>query len=382
VATLSRELVAFARRRQLPFFCAYGGTRTEMVRQEPVAMLELERCFAAFPLDHDLYCDPFLSRHKDRVIAQLAPFQADLVHITGPGDVGILGFWVAHSLRIPLVASWHTNLHEYAARRLEKLLAFLPETWRNSIAGKAEHEALDALVWFYRRARFLMAPNQVSVCRLAERTGKPAFLMPHGVDTQAFSPQWRRRQTQPFCLGYVGRLTAEKNVRSFARIEESLLASGQSNFRIILIGDGGEKEWLRRNLRFAELPGILRGAALAEAYANMDVFVFPSRTDTYGLVLLEAMASGVPAVVAPETGACVGIRNGISGFCASDAAAMADSVLLLMNDPSLQRQMGRAAREFACSKSWDGVFEQVYRTYETGLSQAGLVAAQALPRLQ
>jgi phosphatidylinositol alpha 1,6-mannosyltransferase len=151
--------------------------------------VEIKRGPAAFPLDHDLSCDPFLSRYKNWVTAQVRPFQPDLVHITGPGDIGILGLWVAHTLRVPLVASWHTNLHEYAGRRLNKLLRDLPDAWRERVSATAEEQSLRACLRFYGLARFLLAPNEAMVHLLHERTGKPAFLMAHGVDTETFSPQ-------------------------------------------------------------------------------------------------------------------------------------------------------------------------------------------------
>jgi phosphatidylinositol alpha 1,6-mannosyltransferase len=97
-------------------------------------------------------------------------------------------------------------------------------------------------------------------------------------------------------MGYVGRLSREKSVRLSAELEQRLLASGQRDFRVVLIGEGNENGWLTSHLQSFELPGILRGEALAESFANLDVFVFPSRTDTFGLVLLEAMASGVPVL--------------------------------------------------------------------------------------
>src|SRR5712692_5812012 len=105
----------------------------------------------------------------------------------------------------------------------------------------------------------------------------------------------------------------------------------------------------------------------------MDVFVFPSRTDTFGLVLLEAMASGVPVVVSPETGVRMELQHGITGFLAQDIDSFAQSVLHLMEDESSRREMSRAARLFACSKSWSGVFGHVYQTYEAGLEECGLV---------
>jgi glycosyltransferase involved in cell wall biosynthesis len=371
VATLSRQFAAFAGRRQLPFLCVHSGPRTQVASQSSFKELEIKRGPAAFPLDHDLSCDPFLSRHKNWVTAQVRPFRPHLVHITGPGDIGIMGLWVAHTLRVPLVASWHTNLHEYAGRRLNKLLAILPDTWRERASATAEQWSLRACLRFYGLARFLLAPNQAMVHLLHERTGKPAFPMAHGVDTETYSPQRRRRRDAVFSIGYVGRLTPEKNVRLFAALERSLLAQGQRNFRFTLIGEGNERDWLRKRIEFGETPGILRGEALAEAFANMDVFVFPSRTDTFGLVLLEAMASGVPVVVSPETGARVGVRHGVTGFHAPDLHSVAEGVLQLMNNEPLRQRMGAAARMFTCARGWDGVFEQLYRTYEWGLEASG-----------
>ena len=371
VATLSREFAAFAQSRQLPFFCVHGGAETRATHQESFSALELKRGLASFPLDHNLFYDPLLSRFKSQVTAQLRSFRADLVHITGPGDVGILGFWVAHSLRIPLVASWHTNLHQYAARRLDKLLSFVPDAWRQRVSNTAEEQSLRACVSFYGLARFLLAPNETMVHLLGERTRRPAFLMAHGVDAELYSPGRRSLRTGSFCIGYVGRLTPEKNVRFLVELEQDLLAKGQGNFRFLVVGEGSEKEWLRKNLRFGEFPGTLHGDALAESFANMDAFVFPSRTDTFGLVLLEALASGVPVVVSPETGIRVGVRHGVTGLHAGDSNSFTQSVLHLMKSETVRRKMGADAREFAQSRTWCTVFQQLYQTYETGLEETG-----------
>jgi phosphatidylinositol alpha 1,6-mannosyltransferase len=323
-------------------------------------------------VDYELRCDPLLSRYKNQVTAQLRQFRAELVHITGPGDFGILGFWAAHSLGIPLVASWHTNLHEYAGRRLDKLFSGLPAAWRKRMVRTGEDLSLDALMGFYRLPRFILVPNEAMIRLLRDRTHKPVYFLPHGVDTSIYSPTRRSRRDNSFSIGYVGRLTPEKNVRLFAELEHRLRAAGQRDFRLVLIGEGSEKEWLKSHLQSAELPGILRGEVLAEAFANMDVFVFPSRTDTFGLVLLEAMASGVPVVVSPEAGVRVEVQHGSTGFVAPDIGCLTESVLRLMESQALRREMGGAARRFARSKDWSGVFEQVYHTYGTGLEECGL----------
>ena len=362
VATLTREFAAFAERQHLPFLCVHSGERTSVAQQGSLTTIELKRSLASFSLDYELRCDLLLSRYKNWVTEQLRSFRADVVHITGPGDFGVLGFWAAHSLGIPLVASWHTNLHEYAGRRIAKLCSRLPANWQTTIARKGEDASLDALTRFYRLPRFLMAPNTTMVDLLQERTGKPAYFMRHGVDTNAFCPSARKPRREAFCIGYVGRLTAEKNVRMFVELEQNLRAAGKNNFRLLLIGDGSERDWLRNNLRLAVLPGILRGAELAGAFASMDAFVFPSQTDTFGLVLLEAMACGVPVIVSPETGARVGVKHRVTGFLSRDVRAAAQDILELAENEALRSQMSEEARRFACAQSWAGVFEQVYGT--------------------
>jgi glycosyltransferase involved in cell wall biosynthesis len=304
------------------------------------------------------------------VTEALRAFAPDLVHITGPGDVGILGFWAAHSLGVPLVASWHTNLHEYAGRRLEKLLAAFPETWRRRAAQTGEDLCLDALLRFYRLPRFSLAPNQTMIDVLRARTGKPAYFMPHGVNLGAFSPDRRTAHGHPFSIGYVGRMTPEKNVRLFVELERRLLAAGRRDFRFVLIGEGSEREWLKNHLQHGHLPGILRGEALASAFADMDAFLFPSHTDTFGLVLLEAMASAVPVLVSPETGARVDVQDGVNGFLANSIEDFERGVTRLMDDASLRARMSASAREFACGRGWSSVFEQVYETYMAGLAQS------------
>jgi glycosyltransferase involved in cell wall biosynthesis len=371
VATLSREFVAFARRKGIPFLNVHSGPTTRTLREGAVTTLELKRGFASFRLDHDLFCDPLLTRYKNRVLAEMRAFQPDLVQITGPGDIGILGVWIAHLLKVPCVASWHTNLHEYAGRRLETFFSFLPDVWREKLSRTAEKQSLRACMWFYHYGRFTFAPNQGMVNLLASRTGRPSFLMAHGVDTALFSPLRRTRDGGPFNVGYVGRLTPEKNVRMLAELEHALAGAGAGDFRMVMVGEGSEREWLRRHIKRAEFPGVLRGPALANAFADMDAFVFPSKTDTFGLVLLEAMSSGVPVVVSPETGARVGIAHGVNGFKIDTVGEAAQSVMWLMQNPTRQHEMSRAARDFACARAWDGVFSDVYRTYLTGLERVG-----------
>ena len=121
VAHTSRHFEAFARRRNLPFLCVRAGNRPQaLVEDGNVWTLELPRSFLSFPLEKDLRFDPAFLRHVPLIGDVLERFQPDLIHITGPSEVGLLGAALAHHLNLPLAASWHTNVHEYAAtaRRL------------------------------------------------------------------------------------------------------------------------------------------------------------------------------------------------------------------------------------------------------------------------
>src|ERR1700689_5164644 len=357
VAHTSRHFEAFAQRRDLPFFCLHPGTRGSAIREQhqgELTTLDIPRGSAiSFRLEKDLTFDPAFLRHKSFIHRCLAEFRPDIIHITGPSEPGILGAWLARNLKVPLVASWHTNLHEYAAQRSGWFLRMLPRSTQPAAEKKIEDASLFACARFYRMAEVLFAPN-IDLCRLLERsTGRHCSLMPRGVDTTAFSPEHRARGEigEAFVLGFCGRLSIEKNVFLLARIRTELMESGISNFRFLIIGHGKEEGWLRQHLPNAEFTGVLRGLELARAYANMDLFVFPSHTDTFGNVVLEALASGVPAIVTPDGGPRYIVKDGETGSIATDDGFSA-AVAKLILDPELHARMRLAARSYALSASW------------------------------
>jgi phosphatidylinositol alpha 1,6-mannosyltransferase len=374
VAHTSRHFEAFARRRDLPFFCLHPGKRESRISEEhqgELTTLEIPRGSpVSFRLEKDLTFDAAFLRHKDFLEQRVRAFRPDIIHVTGPSEPGILGAWLAKGLRVPLVASWHTNLHEYAAQRSGWLLRMLPRNQRPVAEKRIEDATLLACARFYRMAEVLFAPN-IDLCRLLERsTGRRCALMPRGVDTLAFSPEFRdRSQTdENFVLGFCGRLSVEKNVFLLARVRTELLERGITNFRFLIVGQGKEEGWLREHLPNAEFTGVLRGHDLARAYANMDLFVFPSHTDTFGNVVLEALASGVPSIVTPDGGPRYIVKDGETGSIATDDGFSA-AVAKVMLDPELHARMRLASRNYAQSASWDSVFEGVYSTYEEVLAR-------------
>jgi glycosyltransferase involved in cell wall biosynthesis len=286
-----------------------------------------------------------------------------LIHITGPSEVGILGAGLAHHLRLPLAASWHTNVHEYASRRADWFLRLLPERQSAAAGQTIEDVALAATARFYAIAKVLFAPNP-ELCALLERsTGRPCHLMPRGVDAELFNPAKRQSETQNggAVLGFVGRFSIEKNVKLLAEIQQAL-DDNQENFHFLVVGHGGEEGWLRERLHGAEFTGVLRGEALSRAYANMDLFVFPSHTDTFGNVVLEALASGVPAIVTPDGGPCTIVRDGETGRIVPDHQ-FAAAIAAILAEPARHERMRQAARAYAVTASWDSVFEGVYAAY-------------------
>jgi phosphatidylinositol alpha 1,6-mannosyltransferase len=369
VANTIHHFEAFARQQQLPLLNVHGGYALERRKDGSVEWLEFPRRWPKFRLDSRHDYDLNFWRYLGQIETAVREFRADILHITGPSDVGQLGALVAHRLRIPLMASWHTNVHQYAQQRLMPLLPFLAPRTREMVGAKAGEWSLRLTARFYRIARVLFAPNQELIVELEHLTGKPCYLMSRGVDTELFRPDRRTRADEQFVIGYVGRLTTEKNIHFLVDLESALLARGCRNFRFEIVGQGTEYPWLRQRLRYAEFPGVLRGERLAQAYANLDVFAFPSRTDTFGNVVLEALASGVPAVVTDSGGPKYIVENGITGFIAHSNDEFIAHVAALLANRDRRRQMSQAARKRALNSSWSQVFRHVYEVYEVELSR-------------
>ena len=369
VAHTSRNFVAYAQRHGLPFLCVRAGTREISFEQVgELRTLELRRSRGSVRMEKDLEFDTLFWRHGGPIRRELERFRPDVIHITGPSELGMFGAYFAWEMGVPLAASWHTNLHEYAARRMGWLTGRMSESRGVVIEDGVEAGALWATSQFYKQARVLFAPND-ELCRMLERTtGRRCFLMQRGVDTEWFSPIHRTREAsdRAVVLGYVGRLSVEKKVALLARVERELAAMGVNEVRFLVVGHGSEEESLRRDLKAAEFAGVLRGAVLARAYANMDVLVFPSHTDTFGNVVLEALASGVPAVVTPDGGPKFIVLDGETGFVTEDDR-FAGAVAELVKDRTRLDTMRLKARGYALGCSWDAVFDRVYAGYETAL---------------
>ncbi len=368
VAMVARNFVAFAQQRSIPLLIVHAGPRNEVNREGSATRVQLCRGPIKFPLDRNHEFDLFFLRHYREVAALLREFRPDVVQITGPSDVGILGALYAHNTKTPLAAFWQTNLPQYAGLRAAKALSFLPKNLAEPFSRAAQNFSRVATTRFYKIPRFLFAPNPEIMEELTKATGKPCFPMGHGVDTARFDPKFRDRQSGPFTIGYVGRLTPEKNVRWLSRMERALHHKECRDFRLLIVGQGAEESWLRQNLQRAEFRGVLTGDELSRAYANMDVLAFPSETETFGLVVLEALSSGVPAVVTGAGGPGYTVQHGKTGYVAGNFEEFTTYVAALMTDPDRLSAMRKSAREYAKSSSWEKAFQDIYQTYCSQLS--------------
>jgi phosphatidylinositol alpha 1,6-mannosyltransferase len=228
VAHTSRHFQAFARRRNLPFLCVRAGNRPQPFLEEGnVWSLELPRGFLSFALEKDLRFDPAWLRHLPLIAKTLRRFKPDLIHITGPSEIGMIGAWFAHHLGR---ASGGKLAHQRPRIRGPPLQVVSapapPPPIRLRTAQKIENLSLAIIARFYSQARVLYAPNP-ELCRLLERTTqRPCYLMPRGVDADLFHPNKRNRnpEDRDQVLGYVGRLSVEKNVALLAQVQNELEA--------------------------------------------------------------------------------------------------------------------------------------------------------------
>jgi phosphatidylinositol alpha 1,6-mannosyltransferase len=380
VALTARQLVAYAKRHNFPLLAIHGGKIPSVHDEGSVRQIELKRSWLSVGIESDLEFDFAFCRYANRIRKELLEFQPDVIHITSPGELGELGVYLSRQLKIPLVASWHTNFHQFAARRLQKLIGFLPRQIVRPTVESAQRRGLRVLLWFYGFAKVTLAPTLPQVEWLEKELGKPSFLMPRGVDPEQFNPKHRTVNDGILRLGFVGRVTPEKGVRLLRKIEQAMLESGLKEFRILVVGDGSEVGWLKKRLKHGEFTGVLRGEELARAYANMDLFVFPSKTDTFGNVIQEAASSAVPSVVTNEGGPRFLVVNGETGYITEQDAEFVSKVVELAHNRDLLKRLGNAARERMAGISWDAAFEKTYAAYRHCLQereQAQLVPEQS-----
>ncbi len=283
----------------------------------------------------------------------------ETIYISTPGPVGITALGCAKLLGIPAVGIYHTDFPRHAQQIVQD--------------GHMGEFASTAMGWFYSTTDLVMVPSTYYMREL-EKMGVPSSKMtifPRGVDCASFSPEWRQDGFfRRFggsggvpAIVYVGRVSREKDLDILADAFLQLRSRGvQAELFIVGGGPYVEELSLRLSGRGGFFCGILRGDDLHRAYASADIFAFPSTTDTFGNVVLEASAAGIPSVVTDMGGPMEIVRDGVSGLVAHgrDVGSFADALAELVTDPARRGEMGRAARELALSRSWTKAFDAVW----------------------
>jgi glycosyltransferase involved in cell wall biosynthesis len=300
----------------------------------------------------------------------IADFQADIIHVADPALLGVAGLYYGGgknggALRLPLVISYHTDLPKYVQYYRLKFM----EPWVWPILRKR-----------HNRATLNLCTSVAMVEQLQQHGIERLGLWPGGVDTDRFqssrrSAEMRARLSDghpeyPLFL-YVGRLSAEKEIE---RLRLILLANPKA--RLALVGDGPHRTHLQQH--FAGLPvhmaGFLHGEVLAQAYASSDIFIMPSRSETLGLVILEAMSSGLPVVAARAGGIPEMVQDGVNGFLFDEEAEAIVAIEQLLTTPTLRETIGHAARVQAENYGWRAATLLLLEHYRAACAQQHIAA--------
>ena len=298
--------------------------------------------------------------------ARLKAFDPDLIHIATPDYMGSKALLWARGQGVPVVTSFHTHFGAYM-----KYFVSYHKYYRMDLL---ESTAWRYGRWFYPQCEHIYVPTRSIADELRSHGITNGLrLWPRGVDTAFFNPSnrstvWRQTlgiEDDEVVIAFISRLVWEKGLHVFADVIEGLEKRGLRH-RSMIVGAGPARAKLEARLPNAIFTGHLRGEALARAYASADIFLFPSDTETFGNVTLEAMASGVPTVCADASGSNALVVDGETGFLAppNDAVAFLDAVERLVTDSTLRREMGRRALARARTYEWEEAMARIAGYYE------------------
>lgn len=299
---------------------------------------------------------------RRRVVA----FAPDLVHVATPDPLGSGGARFARRHGIPVVGSFHSNIGAYM-----RYVRF---------GGLLERPVWAQLRRFYNRLDRVYVPTPSMEAELRDHGFRvETELWARGVDLDRFNPRhrsvaWRHEHgiaDDELAVLFVARLRWEKGLDLLARVFRRLEEQGVRH-RPVIVGEGVGQATLRRQLPNAIMPGHLEGDALATAYASSDLFFYPSETDTFGNVTLEAMASGLPTVCADAPGAKSLVRSGETGWLVApgDETAFVDRIAAFVGDPATCRAFGQAALARAGTFSWSACLEGLSASYDDVLRRS------------
>jgi glycosyltransferase involved in cell wall biosynthesis len=321
---------------------------------------------SGFPLP--LYPELKLALPRPSIGEELESFRPDLVHVVNPAVLGLAGIYYSKAMNVPLVASYHTHLPKYL---------------EHYGLGMLEGVMWELIKAMHNQAHINLVTSTAMQSELSERGVERIQVWQRGVDTELFRPEWanhdmRTRLSQghpedPLLL-YIGRLSAEKEIDRIKPVLEAI-----PNARLALVGDGPYRAELEEH--FADTStnfvGYLAGEELASAYASADAFIFPSRTETLGLVLLEAMAAGCPVVAANSGGIPDIVTDGVNGylFDPKDEAGAVTATQRLLQASNEREVLRHNAVSEAERWGWAAATRQLQQFYSAVLLEGTLPMA-------
>ncbi|MGM7720768.1 glycosyltransferase family 4 protein [Metabacillus sp. Hm71] len=293
------------------------------------------------------------------VKAELQRFKPDLIHVATPFNIGLCGLRYAKKLNIPIVGSYHTDFDQY--------LEYYDLQFLSKFLWKYMH-------WFHKPLRKIFVPSKETMEQLKRKGFANIRIWGRGVDCSLFHPRYSKQQiideygiNEKFILSYVGRLAPEKDIETLMTISKHLPDHVKNQVHWLIVGDGPSKEEMEKNApKNMTFAGYLSGERLAKIYASSDLFIFPSPTETFGNVVLEALAAGTPVIAANSGGVKNIIRHEATGYLCEpkDADQFIHAIIHLLNHHALRVKMGDAARTYALSQTWEQIFEGLLKEYE------------------
>ncbi|MBP0029532.1 glycosyltransferase family 1 protein [Roseofilum sp. Guam] len=298
----------------------------------------------------------------------IADFNPDLIHVANPAILGLAGLYYGKKFDIPLVASYHTHLPQYL---------------QHYGLGMLEPLLWELLKGAHNQADLNLCTSSVMVQELVNHEIERVDLWQRGVDTELFHPSLASREMRdrlsqghpdsPLLL-YVGRLGAEKEIDRIKPVLESI-----PDARLALVGDGPNRAILEEHFAgtSTHFVGYLRGQTLASAFASADAFIFPSSTETLGLVLLEAMAAGCPVVAAGTGGITDIVTDGVNGylFDPTDPQGAISATQKLLDNQAERDTLRQNARQEAERWGWSSATRQLHRYYQAVVNSRQPLAA-------
>jgi phosphatidylinositol alpha 1,6-mannosyltransferase len=304
-----------------------------------------------------LYPDYRVTIPNPKLKRQLKKFDPDVLHITVPDLVGIFLMRFARKQGIPVLTSYHTDFPSYLKSYHLGILYNL--AWKIS-------------KWFYNKSRITLAPTEEIIDKLKSKGIKHAKLWSRGIHLDRYSIDFRSpslraqwgAQNKKVIL-YSGRFVKYKDLETFIEVYNLFKERGPGNVLFVLAGDGPIRDELVRRMPDAHFPGYLEGEELSRVYASSDILLFPSTTETFGNVVLEALASGLPAVVSDVGGCKEVVGKSLAGLVAkaNDPLDFYQRCRQLVEDETLYKKMQQKGLEFAQKRSWNTINSKVIGHY-------------------